>query len=121
MPTPTLTLFAEVAAPAGGADPAAPAAPSMTSFLLPIGLLALFYVVVMLPASRRQKREAAAMFAGVKAGSRVLLGGGIVGTIVRVKDGEDEVVVKSEDSKFRVLRSSIVRVLGDETPPAEVK
>ncbi len=119
MPTPTFTLFAEAVAPAGGAEPAAQA-PSMTSFLLPIGLLALFYVVVMLPASRRQKREAAAMFAGIKAGSRVLLGGGIVGTIVRVKDGEDEVVVKSEDSKFRVLRSSIVRVLGDETP-TEVK
>ncbi len=113
---PTLTLYAEAATPAGGAEPGQAQAPSFTSFLLPIGLMALFYVVVMLPASRRQKREAAAMFAGIKAGSRVLLGGGIVGTIVRVKDGEDEVVVKSEDSKFRVLRSSIVRVLGDETP-----
>jgi len=113
MPT-TSTLFAEAAAP----EPGPPAqAPSFTSFLLPIGLMALFYVVVMLPASRRQKREAAAMFAGIKAGSKVQLGGGILGTVVRVKDGDDEVVVKSEDSKFRVLRSSIVRVMGDETPP----
>ena len=119
MPTPTFTLLAEASA----VDPAAPAAPATPFFMNPIflvGMFALFYVVVMLPNSRRQKREAAAMFAGMKAGSRVLLGGGIVGTIVRAKDGEDELVVKSEDSKFRVLRSSVVRVLGDETPP-EVK
>ena len=116
MPTTTFTLLAE-AAPA---EPAAQGPPSMTSFLLPIGLMALFYLVVMLPASRRQKREAAALFAGIKAGSKVQLGGGILGTVVRVKDGEDEIVVKSEDSKFRVLRSSVVRVLGDETAP-EVK
>ena len=119
MPTPTFTLLAEAAA----VDPAAPAAPATPFFMNPIflvGMFALFYVVVMLPNSRRQKRETAAMFAGMKAGSRVLLGGGIVGTIVRAKDGEDELVVKSEDSKFRVLRSSVVRVLGDETPP-EVK
>lgn len=113
---PTLTLFAEAAA--GGAAPdAAPATPFFANPLFLIGLLALFFVVVILPAKRREKRDAAAMFAGIKAGSRVLLGGGIVGTIVRVKDGEDELVVKSEDSKFRVLRSSIVRVLGDETTP----
>lgn len=119
MPTPTFTLLAE-AAPAGGVDPAAPATPFFLNPIFLIGMFALFYVVVMLPNSRRQKRETAAMFAGMKAGSRVQLGGGILGTIVRVKDGEDEIVVKSEDSKFRVLRSSVVRVLGDETAP-EVK
>jgi len=114
---PTMTLFAEAAAPAnGGAAPEAPATPFFANPLFLFGMLALFFVVVILPAKRREKRDAAALFAGIKAGSRVILGGGIVGVVVRVKDGEDEVVVRSEDSKFRVLRTSIVRVLGDEVP-----
>jgi len=119
MPT-TSALIAQAApAPAAG-DPAAQATPFFMNPIFVIGMFALLYVVVLLPATRRQKREAAAQLAGIKAGSKVQLGGGILGTVVRVKDGEDEIVVKSEDSKFRVLRSSVVRVMADETP-AETK
>jgi preprotein translocase subunit YajC len=124
-----LPLFAEGEAPAPGApgqpDPGAGgAAPpqgglfggGIMSFA-PIILLALFFLVVLLPAQRRQKREAAARLAKMKPGAKVVLNSGIVGKIVTIKDGEDEIVIKSDDTKLRVLRSAVATVV-DETAPA---
>ena len=82
---------------------------------LMVAVFVLFFLVVMLPASRRQKREAAAMMAAIKAGTKVLTTSGIYGTVVKIKDGEDEVVIKSEDSRLKIVRSSIARVLGEDT------
>ncbi|HET6573885.1 MAG TPA: preprotein translocase subunit YajC [Fimbriiglobus sp.] len=87
-------------------------------FLL-LALFALFWVVVVLPQSRRAKREQQHMLAGIKPGSRIVTSAGIVGKVVKAKDGEDEITMQSEDAKLRVLRSSVLRVLGDE--PAESK
>ncbi len=83
----------------------------------PIILLALFFLVVMLPAQRRRKREEAARMASMKPGAKVVLNSGIVGKIVTIKDGEDEIVIKSDDTKLRVLRSAVASVV-DETAPA---
>ena len=77
-------------------------------------MFGLFFLVVMLPAQRRQKREAATLLAAIKTGSKIVTTGGILGTIVRIKDGDDEVVIKSEDSKIKILRSTIARVLGED-------
>jgi len=87
--------------------------------LLLMGLMVLFFFVVMWPAQRRAKREQQQMLAGIKPGSRIVTTAGIVGKVVKAKDGEDEITVQSEDTKLRVLRSSVMRVLGDE--PAESK
>lgn len=87
--------------------------------LLMMLLALLFFLVVMWPAQRRAKREQQQMLAGIKAGSRIVTTAGIVGKVVKAKDGEDEITVQSEDTKLRVLRSSVMRVLGDE--PAESK
>ena len=113
-------------APDATGQPADPAAPppaggglfggGIMSFA-PIILLALFFLVVLLPAQRRRKREEAARLAAMKPGAKVVLNSGIVGKIVTIKDGEDEIVIKSDDTKLRVLRSAVARVV-DETAPA---
>ena len=79
-----------------------------------IGMMVLFYLVVILPQSRRQKRDQQQLMNSIKPGTKIITTSGIVGIIVKAKDGEDELVVKSEDAKFRILRSSISRVLGSE-------
>ena len=84
-----------------------------------IAIFGLFFLVVMLPAQRRQRREQAAMLANIKPGVKIVLNSGILGKVVKAKDGEDEITIQSEDTKFRVLRSSVARVLGEDTP--EVK
>lgn len=83
--------------------------------LFMILMVGLFFLVVIIPANRRQKREAAAMMASLKPGSKILTTSGILGTVVKLKEGEDEVVIKSEDAKIKILRSTIARVLGEDT------
>ena len=48
-----------------------------------------------------------------------LSSGGILGTVVAVKDNEDEVTLKTDDAsntRIRVLKSSVVRILSDNQP-----
>ncbi|MGL6075632.1 MAG: preprotein translocase subunit YajC [Fimbriiglobus sp.] len=107
---PILTIFAE-------GEQAAGAGQGGIMQFLPMMLIVLFVVVFVLPKMRNQKREAAEMMASIKNGAKVVLSGGIIGTVAKVTDGEDEVIIRSEDTKLRVLRSSIVRVIVD--TPAE--
>ena len=51
-----------------------------------------------------------------KRGAKVVTNAGIIGTVVGAKDGEEEITIRSEDTKLRILRSAVVRVVGtDET------
>jgi preprotein translocase subunit YajC len=85
-----------------------------TFFLWMIALMVLFWLVVLGPMSRRQRREQQQMLASIKRGTRVVTSAGIIGTVVNVKEGDEEVTLRSEDSRLKVLRSSIVRVLGSD-------
>ena len=83
-------------------------------FLIP--MMVLFWVIVILPMGRRQKKEKIDLLAKLKRGDKVLTASGIVGTITVAKENEDEVVIRSEDSKFRIKRSTVTQVFGtDET------
>ena len=44
--------------------------------------------------------------------------GGIVGTIVSAKEGEDEIVIRSEDTRLRLKRNVIIQVVGTEESEA---
>jgi preprotein translocase subunit YajC len=83
-----------------------------------IGLMLLFWVVVVLPMSRRQKKDQEQMLAKLSRGSKVVTSGGIVGTIVSARDGEDEIVLKSEDTRLRIKRNVIIQVIGTEEAEA---
>jgi preprotein translocase subunit YajC len=113
----------EGAAPAEGAAPQqAPAGLGILGNpLFMFALLGLFFLVVMLPAQRRQKREAAAKLAAMKPGAKVITTSGIVGRIITMKDGEDEIVIKSDDTKLRILKSAVGTVTSDESPATEQK
>ena len=111
-------LIAQEPAPAApGKD--AGAAPFFMNPLFLVAIFGLFFLVVMLPAQRRQKREAKKLMDNLKPGTKVITSSGIVGSIVKIKDGGDEVVIRTEDTKLCVLKATITRVVGEETP--EVK
>jgi preprotein translocase subunit YajC len=116
----TLILVAQDSpAPEGGNQPAENPMGIFGNPLLMMLLIGLFIVVVVLPGSRRQKREQQAMLAALKPGAKVVTAAGIIGTVVKVKENEDEITVKSEDTKLKVLKSTVVRVLGEETAEAK--
>jgi preprotein translocase subunit YajC len=110
----TYSLVAQDPAPSGK-----PEQQSVPFFMRPEFLLllfGLFMVVVWLPAQRRQKRDQQQMMANLKRGAKVSTSSGIIGSIVDIKDNEDEATLRSGDAKIKVLKSSINRVLGqDET------
>ena len=111
----SLLLFAEDAAPA----PAGPLSGPMAPIFI-LGLVMLFIVMVVFPSQRRASKQQEQMLATLKRGAKVLTNGGIVATIVSAKDGEDEVVIKSEDTRLRIKRNVIVQVIGtDENEAAK--
>lgn len=78
---------------------------------LMIGLMALFFFVVILPAQRRQRREADAIMSNLKKNDEVVTASGIIGIVANIKEGGDEVTLKIDDNaRIRVLKSSIVRI-----------
>src|SRR5262245_61135668 len=83
-----------------------------------IGMMVLFWVMIILPMSRRQKREQQEMLSNIKPGVKVLTSAGIIGKVVAAKEGDDEITIRSEDTRLRVLRSSIMRVLGTDEAEA---
>jgi len=100
-----LQLLAQDPAPKGPGllDPGNP----MFLFLA-LGLM--FYFIVFRPA-RRQEKERQAMVEAVKKNDEVVTASGIVGTVVSLKKEKDEVLLESGPSRFRILKSSIARVL----------
>ena len=95
--------------------------PEIPFFLNPmflIGMMALFWILVILPANRKMKREQAAMLAGIKRGARVVTTSGIYGVVVSVKETEDEMVIRSEDSRLKVRKSTVAAVLGSDEADA---
>lgn len=92
------------AAPAGGA----PAGAGMVQLLLLVGIFVVFYLVLILPENRRRKKLQKEINE-MKIGDKVLLSGGIYGTVEFI--GDKTIYVKSADSKIEVLKGSVVEVI----------
>jgi preprotein translocase subunit YajC len=71
--------------------------------LMMVAIFAIFYVLLIMPQQRKQKKWQA-MLQQIKSGDRVVTSGGLIGVIMSVKD--DAVV--PDNIKIEVARSSIV-------------
>jgi preprotein translocase subunit YajC len=116
-----LFLLAEQGQDGGGQQQMSPFGNPLLLFLI-MGIMIIF--MVWLP-NRNQKRERAAMFARLKKNDKVVTMSGIIGVVVAIKDNEDEVTLKVDDTsntRIRVLKSSINQILTPaEEPKEEVK
>jgi preprotein translocase subunit YajC len=84
---------------------------AFTSFLPIILIFVIFYFLLIRPQQKKMKNHRA-MLGQVKRGDRVLTGGGIIGTITKVKDESDEVTVEIADGvRVDILRGTITDVL----------
>lgn len=101
-------------APGGTAAPASPMGPSV--FLALMMAMVVFMMLSARSRKKREKRKRDDMYAGMSKGDRVLTIGGVVATVISVKD--DEVVLKVDEStntKMVFIKSAIQRVLGDDS------
>ena len=83
---------------------------SMLSMLLPfVGMLLIFYLLLIRPQQKRQK-EVKKMIEALKKGDRVITSSGLYGTVSGIKD--NIVVVKiAENVKVEMLKSSVTGVV----------
>ncbi|HTW26409.1 MAG TPA: preprotein translocase subunit YajC [Acetobacteraceae bacterium] len=96
----------------------------VTQFLPLILIFGVFYFILIRPQQQRQK-ELKSSLAALKRGDRVVTGGGIVGTVQRVKDGSNEIEVEiAPNVRVLVVRETINSVIkpvaaNDAKPPAK--
>ncbi len=115
-------LFALLALQAGGLS-------SFTPFLLQLAaIFGIFYFLLIRP-QQQQKRKHEDALSKIKRGDQIVTAGGIIGEVVHVKEVasgegatsrpmEDQITIKSAESRLIVERGRIVKILGVSTGPA---
>lgn len=103
---------------------------TMAPFLLQIvAIFGIFYFLIIRPQQQQKKKHEEAL-RNIKRGDRIVTFGGIVGEVVHVKEGtegdktrglEDEVTIKSAESRLIVERGRIARIVGVSTMPAQAR
>lgn len=112
--TPLLTLLAQ-------ADNQQPATPPWfyLMYALPVLLL-----IMMFRSNSKQKRDQQNALSALKKNDKVVTQSGILGVVVAIKENEDEVTLRVDDTsntRIRVLKSSIARITSGDAPAGETK
>ena len=82
--------------------------------LLPLALVAIFYLLVFMP-MQKQKKQQQAMLKTLENGNIVLTTGGIIGTIVSVNSDDTLTLrVKPDNIKLQVARTAISSLVTEE-------
>jgi len=113
-----IPMLFQAAPAAGGAAPAAadPMSGILGSLLLPVGMIVIFYFLLIRPQNQRAKKHKE-MLGAMKKGDTVVTQGGIIGKVFKLAD--DEVTIDTgEGGKLRIVRSMIVDVRNPQTPAA---
>jgi preprotein translocase subunit YajC len=87
------------------------AAPGWTGFLPIIGMIAIFWFLLIRPQMRQQKQHREKI-AGVKKGDQVVTAGGLLGKVIKVDENYAEIEI-AQGVKVKAVKSTI----GDIVPP----
>jgi preprotein translocase subunit YajC len=104
----------DVAPVAAGA--ATPSTGSMFMQFLPLLLIFVVFYFLLIRPQQKKFNEHKTMLDNLRRGDKVITGGGIIGTIVKL-DGQDQFVVEiADDIKVKVLRSTVQGLLAKTEP-----
>ena len=98
-----LDLMTAAAAGAG-------APPAWLQFLPFVGMILIFWFLIIRPQMKRQK-EHQAKIGGLKRGDRVVTAGGLIGKVVAVRDDEIELEL-AQGVKVKAVKNTIGDVIG---------
>jgi preprotein translocase subunit YajC len=85
--------------------------------LVPFVFIGIIFYVLLLRPQQKKNKELTEMLKSVRKGDRILTTGGILATVITVK--EKTLTVRSEDSKFEVTKSAVAEITersGESTP-----
>ena len=103
--------YAQAATGVGGAN-------FLTSLVPLVLIFVIFYFLLIRPQQKRAK-EHKTMVENLKRGDQVVTGGGILGKVTKVKEGEEIEVEIADSTRVRVYRSTITAVLAKTEPAKE--
>jgi preprotein translocase subunit YajC len=96
-------------APAGGGD-------FIMSLVPLVAIFGIMYFLLIRPQQQKMKAHREQV-ASTRRGDRVVTGGGLIGTVVRVDDDNDEVIVElAEGVRVHALRSTLMDVRSKSEP-----
>lgn len=99
-------LAAETASAPDLPPPPSPGDAFMWNMGMVLILVVMFYFLLILPQQRRF-REHSQMLSGLKKGDKVVTGGGLVGTIDKIGEGDEVVIDLGNETKVTALKSTI--------------
>lgn len=99
---------------AAGAAQAAP--PGWLNFLPIIGMIAIFWFLIIRPQMRRQK-EHQAKIAAIKKGDQVITAGGLLGRIIRVDEEYAEIEI-AQGVRVKAVKGTIGQIVEPGGKPA---
>ncbi|MEM0989323.1 MAG: preprotein translocase subunit YajC [Pseudomonadota bacterium] len=102
--------YAQAAGGGGGGDLLTTIAPLVLIFVI-------FYFLLIRPQQKRVK-EHKNMVEGLRRNDRVVTGGGIIGKVVKVGEGEEIEVEIADNTRVKLYRSTITAVLAKSEPAA---
>ena len=88
----------------------------LTSPLVPVAVIGVLFYFMLIRPERRKRSDLNAMVENLKKNDRVVTIGGIYGTVVNAQKGSEDVSIKVDETtntKLRILRSSVSRVITD--------
>ncbi|HYC04704.1 MAG TPA: preprotein translocase subunit YajC [Azospirillaceae bacterium] len=110
-------MFVSTALAQTAGAPAPGGAETLMSLLPLVLIFVVFYFLLIRPQQKKLK-EHRSMLDALRRGDRVVTGGGIVGTVVKVDGGEELTVEIAEGVRVRVMRGTISAVLAKTEPAA---
>ena len=112
IPIPGFLLFAQ-------ADDAQ-SAPSLLDLpWIPFAIIGVMFYFLLIRPERKKRQDLTTLLDSLKKNDRVVTIGGIHGVVVNVANDSEEVTIRVDEgsnTKLRVSRSAISRVVGDEKP-----
>ena len=97
---------------AQGGQPAGGVGGILSSLLLFLPLMAIFYFLIFRP-QQKQRRDMQQMLANLKPGDRVVTRGGLIGTIDKVEEQRLRLDVGNRQLKLYIQRDYVDRLVND--------
>ena len=91
--------------------------PFFLSSWIPLAVIGVLFYLMLIRPERKRRANTTKMLHNVKKNDRVVTVGGIYGTVVNVQKGSEDLTIKVDESsntKLRVLRSSISRIITED-------
>lgn len=90
----------------------------MGTIIMLVGMIVIFYFFAIRP-QKKQERETAEMRNSITVGDEIITIGGIIGTVVIIKDDKMMIETGNDRSKLTILKSAVRTVLRDDEPTVD--